>query len=131
VAAKLAEAFTGNTESEAVDAKLEDFKQYKVHKNSEQSFSAYLMCADIKNNNNKFYICQLLEQDGDFYFWTRYGRVGDNGVSELNNVYDISQAEKDFNKKVREKVRKGYEVLKMNLGEKNDKKDDKEDAKKF
>ena len=35
--------------------------------------------SDIKNNNNKFYILQVLESESNpnnFYFFTRWGRVG-------------------------------------------------------
>ena len=44
------------------------------------------MCADLKHNNNKFYVCQVVQDianPNSVYFWTRYGRVGDQGVSNL------------------------------------------------
>ncbi len=44
-----------------VDAKVPNHKDYKVYTKEGTNFSVYLMCADLKNNNNKFYVCQVLE----------------------------------------------------------------------
>jgi poly [ADP-ribose] polymerase 2/3/4 len=43
------------------------------------------MKADLKKNNNKFYVCQVVDEisDKSVHLWTRFGRVGDRGVSEL------------------------------------------------
>lgn len=45
---------------DAVDAKMYNHGNYKVYTNNGRSFSAYLMCADLKNNANKFYVCQVV-----------------------------------------------------------------------
>jgi len=42
------------------------------------------MWSDLKNNHNKYYIAQVLEPkpaNGKAYLWTRYGRVGNDGVA--------------------------------------------------
>lgn len=56
------------------------------------------MYADLKHNNNKFYVCQVVQSiinPSSVYFWTRYGRVGDQGVSDLV-AKSAAQAEKEF-----------------------------------
>ena len=45
------------TEPDAVDSKISGHKQYTVLMKDGKSYSAYLNCADLKNNNNKFYVC--------------------------------------------------------------------------
>lgn len=60
---KLAEAFASDATPDAVDSKMFNHSSYKVHTNNGQSFSAYLMCADLKNNNNKFYVCQVVQNN--------------------------------------------------------------------
>ena len=40
------------------------------------------MWSDLKNNNNKYYIIQLLQSDNNanlFYVFNRWGRVGVDG----------------------------------------------------
>jgi len=131
-----AEASSTTTGPVAVDAKMPNHQLYKVFVGPDgKSYSGYLNCADLKNNNNKFYVCQVvqLQQRGLFggsqiYFWTRYGRVGDNGVTEMTAISE-GQAIKDFDKTMKTKIRKGYAELKMNLGEKKDTKDDATDLK--
>jgi hypothetical protein len=54
--AKLAEASTSDG-SVQVDAKVPYHEEYEVSKKDGKAYSAYLMCADLKNNNNKFYVC--------------------------------------------------------------------------
>lgn len=44
-----------------------------------QDYSCTLNQTDIKTNKNKFYIIQIIEKDGKFYEFTRYGRVGEIG----------------------------------------------------
>ena len=45
--------------------------------------------------------------------------MGDAGITNLERV-DTGKAEKEFNQTIRAKQRKGYAVIKMNLGEKKD-----------
>jgi len=42
------------------------------------------MWSDLKNNHNKFYICQVLRKKigNGLLLYTRYGRVGANGNQE-------------------------------------------------
>lgn len=81
---------------------------------------------NIANNNNKFYIIQLLEDDSgkSFYVWTRYhftllrcyrcrltdfltrwGRVGVDGQNSLINCSTLTMAMDWFEKKFNDKTR--------------------------
>lgn len=116
-----------------VDARMPNHKNYRVHTNNGKSYSTYLMKADLLRNNNKFYVCQVVDQisDSSVHFWTRYGRVGDLGVSELCPAV-ADKAEKDFVKTVRSKSTKGkgYAEIKMNLGEKKEEKNEEKEEEK-
>lgn len=75
------------------------------------------MWADLKDNKNKFYVAQALEDtNGQTYLWTRFGRVGITGVSNKELVSSSDLAAKEFLKKMKEKLRKGYNEIKMSLG---------------
>lgn len=82
--------------------------------------SCYLMWSDIKDNHNKYYIAQgLMDGSGKYYFWTRYGRVGLDGVGSNVACLSLEHLEKTYLKKYGEKVRKGYTEVKMAIGNPN------------
>lgn len=100
----------------------------------------------IEGNNNKFYVIQALQSDsgGEYYCWTRWGRVGERGQFKLMPCATMAMAISTFNKKFGEKTgnvflavkngtpfqpRKGkYTMIEIDYG--NDKDDDAEDASK-
>ena len=59
---------------------------YEVHSEDGVFYSVYLMKSELKANNNKFYIVQVLKKKSTNDFWTfvRYGRVGTSGTTSLN-----------------------------------------------
>lgn len=62
---------------------------------------ATLNQTDMGKNANKFYRIQLLgHDDGDYYTWTRWGRVGETGQSMRLGDGDYSTALLAFEKKV-------------------------------
>ncbi|XP_036122659.1 protein mono-ADP-ribosyltransferase PARP3 [Molossus molossus] len=63
---------------------------------------------NIGNNNNKFYIIQLLEEGGRFACWNRWGRVGEMGQSKLSYFSLLEDAKKDFEKKFRDKTKNNW-----------------------
>ncbi|XP_016072388.1 PREDICTED: poly [ADP-ribose] polymerase 3 [Miniopterus natalensis] len=63
---------------------------------------------NIGNNNNKFYIIQLLEVGERFACWNRWGRVGEVGQSKLNYFPSLGDAKKDFEKKFRDKTKNSW-----------------------
>ncbi|XP_014385216.1 PREDICTED: poly [ADP-ribose] polymerase 3 isoform X2 [Myotis brandtii] len=63
---------------------------------------------NIGNNNNKFYIIQLLEDGGRFACWNRWGRVGEVGQSKLSYFPSLEDAKKDFEKKFKDKTKNSW-----------------------
>lgn len=61
-----------------------------------EGYTAVLNQVNISNNNNKFYIVQILDDSPRFNVFTRYGRVGDRGVSNTKSFTDKRQAIAEF-----------------------------------
>ena len=58
-----------------------------------------------QTNANKFYRMQLLAyNDGTYWCWTRWGRVGDAGQKKCLGDGDIEVALREFNKKFKDKT---------------------------
>ncbi|XP_005410388.1 PREDICTED: poly [ADP-ribose] polymerase 3 isoform X2 [Chinchilla lanigera] len=73
----------------------------QVHKD----YDCTLNQTNIGENNNKFYIIQLLEDGSQFCCWNRWGRVGEAGQSKLSRFACLEDAKKDFEKKFRDKTK--------------------------
>eukprot|EP00892_Ulva_mutabilis_P000375 jgi/Ulvmu1/10338/UM061_0021.1 len=69
-----------------------------------EDFSAMLNQTNVGANNNKFYRLQLLEANGKFYVWTRWGRVGENGQSKQEGPLGEDKAASSFRAKFRSKT---------------------------
>lgn len=70
-----------------------------------EDYDCTLNQTNIGNNNNKFYLIQLLEDGGRFACWNRWGRVGEVGQSKLSYFASLDEAKKDFEKKFRDKTK--------------------------
>jgi len=68
-------------------------------------FDCMLNQTNIGNNNNKFYVIQLLAVGKNFYVWNRWGRVGEPGANALKGPFNFETAEKEFCKKFKDKTR--------------------------
>lgn len=69
---------------------------------------------DIINNNNKYYNLELIESnDGKYYIYTQYGRVGISGAKEYRVCEDKADAEKEAEKIIKSKTKKGYVEVKL------------------
>lgn len=55
-------------------------------------------------NNNKFYRLQLLKSNGQFFCWTRWGRVGERGQSAMLGNGKLDDAMKNYDKKFKDKT---------------------------
>lgn len=66
-----------------------------------EDYDCMLNQTNIGQNNNKFYVLQLLDKSGDYYVWTRWGRVGERGQFKNMGPMGLEKAIKDFEKKVR------------------------------
>ena len=100
---------------------LQKGKNYHVLTHNNTVYSATLNQTNVKNNNNKFYLLQILQSDSNSnncFFYTRWGRVGVPGQNSCEGPYSIAAAINAFEKKKREKSKKGdYRELDMNYGD--------------
>eukprot|EP00300_Choanocystis_sp_HF-7_P042754 c9455_g1_i1.p1 GENE.c9455_g1_i1~~c9455_g1_i1.p1 ORF type:complete len:828 (-),score=180.10 c9455_g1_i1:110-2593(-) len=71
-------------------------------------YDAVLNQTNIGGNNNKYYILQILEADGSYWVWRRWGRVGENGQYYLETYEKLEQAIKAFEQKFKEKTKNSW-----------------------
>jgi predicted DNA-binding WGR domain protein len=89
----------------AVDSRAPGAEKLKVH----GEYSVKLNQTHIDANNNKFYIIQVLEGDGKFYAWTRWGRVGEPGQNKMVPSSTVDGAIANFKSKFREKTSNNWD----------------------
>lgn len=72
-------------------------------------YDAMLNQTNLQRNNNKFYLIQLLEDDGpkkNYSVWMRWGRVGNNGQKKLDECgADLDRAKTTFEQKFFDKTK--------------------------
>jgi poly [ADP-ribose] polymerase len=66
-------------------------------------WGAMLNQTNIGNNNNKFYVIQVLQVGSTYYCFTRWGRVSEKGQQACKAAASLAAAQADFKKKFREK----------------------------
>lgn len=67
---------------------------------------------NVANNNNKYYLIQLLEDNSakKYYVWQRWGRVGFSGQNNLvTSGADLTAAKRVFTKKFSDKTKNSWE----------------------
>jgi len=69
-----------------------------------EDYDCMLNQTNISQNNNKFYVIQLLEKNGIYWVWTRWGRVGERGQFKNMGPMSLDRAIKGFEKKFKEKT---------------------------
>ena len=95
-----------------------------VDEHCHKASSAHVLCDDdgvvwdcmlnqtnIQNNNNKYYLIQLLEGDGEnqYWVWMRWGRVGFNGQNSLTPCgASVERAKGIFTKKFSDKTKNDW-----------------------
>ncbi|KAJ6260524.1 hypothetical protein Dda_4750 [Drechslerella dactyloides] len=78
---------------------------YEVYEDDDHvKYDASLNQTNIRDNNNKFYILQLLKKGATFAVWTRWGRVGEGGQTKCMDNLAFAVAMKEFNKKFKDKT---------------------------
>lgn len=128
----------------AVDQECSIASTSRVVEDNGIVYDCMLNQTNIEGNNNKFYVIQALQSDsgGQYYCWTRWGRVGERGQFKLMPCQTMAMAISMFGKKFSEKtgnvfahVKKGapfqprsgkYTMIEIDYG--NDKDDEAEDA---
>ncbi|KAI3449469.1 hypothetical protein Pfo_006134 [Paulownia fortunei] len=82
--------------------------QYHVLQVGDEIYDAMLNQTNVGENNNKFFVIQILESDdgGKFMVYNRWGRVGVKGQDKLNGPYTSQQAAiTEFEKKFFDKTK--------------------------
>jgi len=77
-------------------------------------YDAMLNQTNLGANNNKFYVCQVLESDtgGKYYAWCRWGRIGAVGQNSCAETTSAAGAIGVFKTKFREKTGNAWEARK-------------------
>ncbi|KAI3384344.1 hypothetical protein SNEBB_001587 [Seison nebaliae] len=75
-------------------------------------YDCMLNQTNINNNNNKFYIIQLLTDGSSYYMWNRWGRIGENGQKTSKTFGDKKKAITAFEKKFLDKTKNYWESRK-------------------
>ncbi|XP_038627337.1 protein mono-ADP-ribosyltransferase PARP3 [Tachyglossus aculeatus] len=70
-----------------------------------EDYDCTLNQTHIDNNNNKFYLIQLIKESGSYSCWNRWGRVGETGQSKLSSFPSLDDARRNFEKKFQEKTK--------------------------
>ncbi|XP_037346780.2 protein mono-ADP-ribosyltransferase PARP3 [Pungitius pungitius] len=73
-----------------------------------EDYDCMLNQTNIGNNNNKFYVIQVIKDKSCCYTWTRWGRVGEVGQYKLNTFNESEKAVKDFEKKFKDKTKNNW-----------------------
>ena len=122
-----------NTEKSAVtngevelDQAVEDVDRYiiveaKPSEFQEKYYAVTLNYTNVKNNNNKFYIIQLLQDihTKKYGVLFRWGRVGKFGQVNFINYNNFEEARTAFMEKLERKILYGYTMIKTEAKIKN------------
>ncbi|KAJ3108880.1 Poly [ADP-ribose] polymerase 2 [Phlyctochytrium planicorne] len=94
-----------------VDEQFYDAHNYSVYQTADCVYDAMLNQTDIKNNNNKFYVIQVLQHDSTkkFVVWNRWGRVGEKGQSKSTDHSSPETAIRDFESKFKDKTKNRWD----------------------
>lgn len=73
-----------------------------------EDYDCMLNQTNVGQNNNKFYVIQVIKQNNKYFSWNRWGRVGEVGQSKLNPFSKPADAIKDFEKKFKDKTKNNW-----------------------
>lgn len=73
-----------------------------------EDYACMLNQTNINQNNNKFYVIQLLKVLNSYAVFTRWGRVGEGGQQSTTNIPSLEQAVRDFEKKFKDKTKNDW-----------------------
>lgn len=84
---------------------------YKVYSSATETFDVMLNQTNIGQNNNKYYVIQLLTNGGSYSTWNRWGRVGEPGQNKLSPFGgNLAAAQSDFMKKFKDKTGNNWDT---------------------
>ncbi|CAL1529107.1 unnamed protein product [Lymnaea stagnalis] len=103
--AKLKEADKNTIRKHKPDSFFPGSQIAQVH----EDYDAMLNQTNIGQNNNKFYIIQVLNLNGVYFTWNRWGRVGEPGQNAKKGPFNnVDVAVKDFEKKFKDKTKNAW-----------------------
>ena len=116
-----------------VDERVPERHSYEVYIDQEENtiYHTSLMLTDLKNNNNKYYIAQLLKSKAEadqYMVYYKWGRVGYTGGCSNSIFYDITSAKAEYHKKIESKIKTGYSEIKINFTEEENKTENKTES---
>ena len=102
-----------------LDQAVEDVDRYiivpaKPSEYMDKYYAVTLNYTNVKNNNNKFYIIQLLQDKytGKYVVLFRWGRVGKFGQIKFSTYENFEEARLAFLAKLEHKIEYGYTIIK-------------------
>ena len=102
----------GQKSSSKVDTLCPIGHEATILKEDGEVWECMLNQTNIQNNNNKYFLLQLLvdEAKGKYYTWFRWGRVGYNGQNNLMEFgSNLEKAKNNFTKKFSDKTKNLWE----------------------
>lgn len=78
------------------------FENYKILQKKTLNY------LDPAANSNKYYTIELHEGNGKYRIFTDYGRLGSRGTKQVRETDSLFAAEAEFDRLMRNKLRKGY-----------------------
>lgn len=72
-------------------------------------YDVMLNQTNLGANNNKFYKIQLVKSSGNFFLFTKWGRVGEDGATQEAGPMDLSSGIQQFKKKFKNKTLNSWE----------------------
>ncbi|RIA96512.1 poly polymerase catalytic domain-containing protein [Glomus cerebriforme] len=99
-----------------VDGAFSNKNSVHVYSDEEVVWDALLNCTNIGNNNNKFYVIQLLQTDSfkEYYVFSKWGRVGYESRSQtgcFGPTASLDDAKREFIKKFKSKTGNNWLVV--------------------
>lgn len=77
-----------------------------------------LMCGNVDGNANKFYVLELQTNGSEYRLYSEYGRIGvPNPARDLREDLDLADAEKEFERIKKSKLRKKTKTRKLADGD--------------
>jgi len=76
------------------------------------NWGAMLNQTNIGNNNNKFYVIQVIKSGNNYYCFTRWGRVEERGQNACAGFgSSLAGAQSEFKKKFKAKTKNDWDVV--------------------
>jgi len=98
--------------------KIKKDESYPVDGYTDTKQHVILMCGNVDGNANKFYVLELQTNGSDFRLYSEYGRIGKpNPARDLRENLELAEAEKEFERIKKSKLRKKTKTRKLADGD--------------